>query len=93
MPKLNHATHRCGVDTVQGLSASGLEERVDAAPLNPEQELAAIVAGLRTFTLYVVPDQLHVRLAHHVRARPAGTHPRQTVHAEHRCTHQPGRRA
>lgn len=83
---------RCGRDTVAGLSgngkAAGLEVTVDSRPLNPAGELAALVAGCATWTLHTTADELHPRPAHVIAARPAGTVPRQTVHASHVC---PGR--
>jgi hypothetical protein len=82
---------RCGQDTISGLSgtrSAAVDVRVDADPLTPVQELDRLVAGCRTWTLHTVADELHPRPAHVIRTRPAGTRPRQTVHAEHAC---PGR--
>jgi hypothetical protein len=89
---LEHAPcGRCGQDTISGLSGSracSVDVRVDAHPLTAVQELHALVAGCRTWTLHTVADELHPRTVQVIRSRPAGTRPRQTVHAEHRC---PGR--
>jgi hypothetical protein len=85
---------RCRTPTIGGWSGngrtSGFQVTVDAQPLTPEWELWALLAGRRTWTLHVVPDQLYPRLPSTIRSRPAGTHPRQTVHADHECTHPPG---
>jgi hypothetical protein len=84
---------RCGRLTVGGWSGTGellsVQVTADADPLTPEQELAALVAGCWTWTLHTVAGQLHPRTARMIRLRPAGTHPRQTVHADHRCTPHP----
>jgi hypothetical protein len=85
---------RCRRQTIGGWTRGGrlLSEQVtvDAGPLDPEQELAHLVAGRRTWTLHTVPDELHPRDARTIRLRPAGTIPRQTVHPDHTCTPPPG---
>lgn len=84
---------RCGADTIRGLSGGrllGQDVRVDAGPLDPRQELASLVAGCATWTLHTVAAELRPRLPHVIRARPAGTIPRQTVHADHVCGTPPG---
>jgi len=88
---LTHATcRRCGRETIGGWSGTGqllsVQTTVDADPLTPEQELRVLVAGCWTWTLYTVAAQLHPRSARIIRQRPAGTRPRQTVHADHQCT-------
>jgi hypothetical protein len=85
----------CGRQTIGGWSGTGellsMLVSVDADPLaSPEEELAALVAGCPTWTLHPVARQLHPRSARMIRTRPVG-HPRQTVHAEHRCTPRPWR--
>jgi hypothetical protein len=86
--------NRCGRPIIGGWTRGGrlLSEQVtvDAAPLTAEQELGHLVAGCRTWTLHAVPDELHPRTAWTIRARPAGTVPRQTVHPDHQCTPHPG---
>ena len=96
MAKLTGNTcQHCGVPVIGGWTGTGelLSElvTVDAQPLTPEQELAATVAGCRTFTLHTVAGQLHPRTAWTIRRRPAGTRPRQTVHPTHWCTPTPWR--
>lgn len=86
---------RCGRDTIGGWSGTGellsVQVTVDAEPLtSPEQELAALVAGCRTWTLHPVAGQLHARTARTIRLRPVG-HPRQTVHPTHECAPGPWR--
>ena len=85
---------RCGRQTLGGWSGTGefasVQVRVDAAALTPLQELTAVVAGCRTWTLHPGISQLHPRTARTIRTRPAGT-PRQTVHADHVCTPTPWR--
>ena len=82
--------NRCGQRVIRGRTgngrAAGLDVCVNAAALDPRQELAALVAGCRTYTLHTVARELHPRDARVIRARPAGTVPRQTVHATHQCT-------
>jgi hypothetical protein len=86
--------NRCGRQIIGGWTRGGrllsFQVTVDADPLDSEQELAALVAGCRTWTLHTVPDELHPRTAWHIRNRPAGTIPRQTVHVDHQCTPAPG---
>jgi hypothetical protein len=83
---------RCGRDVIGGWSGSGrllsVQVTVDAAPIgDPEQELWWVaVAGCRTWTLHPVAGELHPRSARTIRLRPAGVHPRVTVHPDHRCT-------
>lgn len=86
---------RCGRMTIGGWSGTGellsVQVTADADPLeNPWQELLAILAGCTTWTLHPVARQLHYRSARMIRLRPVG-HPRQTVHADHRCTPRPWR--
>lgn len=85
---------RCSRQTLGGWSGTGqvlsVQVTVDAAPLTPLQELAATLAGWRTWTFHPGPGQLHPRTAGTIRSRPAGT-PRQTVHADHQCTPHPWR--
>lgn len=80
----------CGRDTLGGWTGTGrllsMLVTVDTDPLTPEGELRALVAGCSTWTLHTVAGQLHARLPATIRAHPAGTRPRQTVHPEHRCT-------
>lgn len=64
---------------------SGFDVRVDDEVLDALDELRVILAGRRTYTLHVGSGAVFTRSAHRIRARPAGTVPRQDVHAEHRC--------
>lgn len=79
---------RCGTATFGGWTREpcALLITLDAMPLDPESELAAAVAGCRTWTLHAIPQELTMRAPSAIRAHPAGTAPRQSVHAEHRCT-------
>lgn len=78
----------CGTPTFGGWTAEpcALLVTLDAQALNPEQELTALMAGCWTWTLHAVPFELTMRGARTIRQRPAGTRPRQSVHADHRCT-------
>lgn len=67
------------------LASNGLQVTVDAAALTPVGELQALMAGVSTYTHHLVPDDLHHRSTWSITHRPAGTRPRQTVHAIHRC--------
>lgn len=92
----NNRCGHCGRDVIGGWSRDGrtlsVQVTADADPLaDPEQELAALVAGCPTWTLHPVARQLHPRSARMIRLRPAGIHPRQTVHAQHWCTPRPWR--
>lgn len=87
---------RCGRLTIGGWSGTGellsVQVTADLDPLTtPEEELTALVAGCRTWTLHTVARQLEPRTARIIRQRPAGTRPRQTVHPDHRCTPRPWR--
>jgi hypothetical protein len=93
MTRLDQGTcGHCGRPVLGGWSGTGtmlsVQVTVDAAPLpSPEAELAWLaVPGRRTWTLHPVAGQLHPRSARMIRLRPAGIHPRQTVHPEHVCT-------
>lgn len=85
---------RCGRQTLGAWSGTGemlsVQVTVDASPLTPLQELAATLAGWRTWTFHPGARQLWARGARTIRSRPAGT-PRQTVHADHVCTPHPWR--
>ena len=86
---------RCRTPTFGGWSRNGRMAAelvtVDSQPLDPVQELRALVAGCRTWTLHTVARELHPRGPDAIRDRPAGTRPRQTVHATHVCTPAPWR--
>jgi len=94
-PISDSVCRHCGRQTLGGWSGSGqvasIQVTVDAAPLTPLQELAATLAGWRTWTFHTGVRQLHTRDAGTIRRRPAGTRPRQTVHAQHQCTPHPWR--
>lgn len=80
---------RCGADVLEALTGSGqalgLDVVVDTAPLTPAGELAAVLAGVTTYTHHVVAAELHHRSPWTIRTRPAGSRARQTVHALHVC--------
>lgn len=88
---------RCGQATFGGWTNRGevvaMLVTVDAQPLDPGQELAAAVAGCATWTLHgpVGVGVLTARGPWAIRTRPAGTRPRQTVHATHVCDPAPWR--
>lgn len=75
----------CGGDVLEGRTAAGLDVVVDAAQLSAVGELQASMAGVGTLTHHQVPSELHHRSAWSIRARPAGSRPRQSVHARHQC--------
>lgn len=58
---------------------------LDSAPLTACGELAATVAGVHTYSHHHIPDEMHWRSAWSIRARPAGSRPRQSVHPRHTC--------
>jgi hypothetical protein len=78
---------QCSAEIITGRSdgPTAWDVTVDAAPLDPLGELAAAVAGCWTWTLHTRAGQLYLRSPATIRTRPAGTRPRQTVHADHRC--------
>lgn len=64
-------------------TSNGFDVKLDPTPLTPLDELRALVAGRRTYTLYVVAGEVHPRSASKIRWSPAGHTPRATVHAQH----------
>ena len=62
----------------------GIEVRIDDAELDALGELRCLVAGGTTYTRHA-SGEVHRRTATTIRTQPAGTHPRQTVHALHVC--------
>lgn len=88
MPLTIKPCPRCRADILTGLSGTrraAVDVALDPAPLNPPAELGRLLAGCRTWTLHS-GGQAHPRTAATIRARPAGTIPRQTVLADHRCS-------
>lgn len=75
----------CGTPVLKAVSESGLDVVLDQAALTAVGELQAILGGVVTYTHHLVPDEVHHRSPWSIRARPAGTRPRQRVHALHRC--------
>lgn len=75
----------CQQPTLEARTPNGLDVVVDAAPLSAIGELQALLGGARTYTHHVVLGDLAHRYPLVIRSRPAGTAPRQTVHASHRC--------
>jgi len=63
---------------------AGYEVRLDTEPLDPLAELVAAVAGRRTYTAYASGGASY-RDGQTIRARPAGTRPRETVRVQHQC--------
>jgi hypothetical protein len=82
---------RC-VELLEAVTAAGYDVTLDPAPLDPLGELRAAVAGVPTYTRHPAGD-VHYRHPDTIRARPAGTRPRQDVHARHRCPPHPARKA
>jgi len=70
-------------------TASGFAVKLDPEVLDPLGELRALMAGRLTFTRYTYSGDVHSRMPSKIRARPAGTRPRQDVHALHDCTPDP----
>lgn len=62
-----------------------MDVTLDSRPLSAAGELAAVMAGVWTYSHHLVPDEVHVRGAWSINMRPAGTRPRQTIHATHTC--------
>lgn len=71
--------------TTMVLTELGFDVRIDEETLDPIGELRATVAGLTTYTRHVGTGAVFHRGPGQIRERPAGTRPRQEVHAEHRC--------
>ncbi|WP_329013132.1 hypothetical protein OG271_03855 [Micromonospora rifamycinica] len=69
---------RCGATVLTG-NAEGLHARVDLVPLNRAGEIAALLAGLQTYTL------TRGGLVHRDAGRIAGTALAGPVLAEHAC--------
>lgn len=80
---MSRCTHK---GTIEVLTASGFDVRLDPEVLDTLGELRAILAGRRTYTRHTYSGEVHHRPAYKIRERPAGSRPRQDVHAEHRCT-------
>lgn len=76
---------RCGGGVIAGLSALGFDVELDATELDPPGELAVTVAGGATYTRHTWADEIAHRPASTIRERPAGSRPRQAVHAAHDC--------
>lgn len=71
------------------LTEEGFDVRLDPEPLGPLGELRCVLAGRRTYTVHTGTGAVFHRPARTIRSRPAGTIPRQHVHAEHQCTPSP----
>lgn len=67
------------------LTELGFDVRLEPEVLTPLGELRVILAGGRTYTRHVYSGAVHHRGAYEIRTRPAGSRPRQDVHAGHRC--------
>lgn len=78
----------CGNPVIRGLDApvAAFTAKADPGHLDPAGELAALLAGRRTYRLWSTP-KVTLRLRDHwqITGHPAGTVP---VVAEHRC-HEP----
>lgn len=72
---------RCGAHLLVA-HVEGLTARVDAHPINPTQEIAALLAGKWTYTHDW--KQLFYRDAPRIRSGDPGP-----IHAEHRCPPAP----
>jgi hypothetical protein len=72
----------CGAEVLEVRTSSGFDVVLDPEPLTPVDELRALVAGCRTYTRHLNGD-VHPRTAHKIRAAPAGSTPRSTVHRTH----------
>jgi len=64
---------------------TGFDVKLDPTPLTPVEELAATVAGRRTYSRRWVRGEVYSRSAYKIRVEPAGSNPYVTVHAEHQC--------
>ena len=87
---------RCGQLTLLGLDGAGragsLDVVLDPQPLDsPMAELGAVLLGHVTYTLHRNGD-LHHRHPLVIRARPAGSTPRQQVLQSHQCAAVAGRK-
>lgn len=76
---------RCRAPVIDVLTEAGFDLALDPAVLTPLGELRAAVAGHATFTRYTFSGAVHHRPAYKILERPAGTRPRQDVHAVHTC--------
>lgn len=79
---------RCRVEVLDVRTVNGLDLTLEPETLDPLGELRAAVAGRSTYTRYPHSGAVHPRPAYKIRERPAGSRPRQDVHAAHRC-HDP----
>ena len=77
--------HGCGVEILAGRTTLGFDIEVEVAPLDADGELAAALAGIPSYTWYLGADVLASRSPFQIATAPAGTRPRVTVHAAHRC--------
>ena len=76
---------RCGRGVIAGLSDAGFDVELDPTELDTLGELAVTVAGGVTYTRHTWADAIAHRNGRTIRARPAGSQPRQAVHAAHDC--------
>lgn len=76
---------RCRAEVIVGITELGFDVILDPRELDPAAELAALVAGGRTFTHHTWADAITHRYARVIRERPAMSRPRQAVLAAHRC--------
>jgi hypothetical protein len=82
---------RCRGEILEARTESGYDVTLDPAALTPLGELRAQVAGRTTYTRHTYSGAVHYRHPSTIRARPAGSRPRQDVHATHACTPDPGK--
>jgi hypothetical protein len=66
------------------VGTAALPYRLDPVPLDAAGELAAVVAGRRTWTLHS-SGAVRLRGAKTITEWPAATVPRQQVYADHDC--------
>lgn len=76
---------RCLGEVIAGHTEYGFAVELDPTELDPPGELAVAVAGGATFTWHTRADRITHRVGYTIRTRPAGTRPRQQVHAAHDC--------
>jgi hypothetical protein len=79
----------CRAEVALVRTSSGIDVHLDPEPLTPLAELVALMAGRWTFTRWTMSGDVHTRTPLKIKARPAGTVPRQDVHASHECTPTP----
>jgi len=76
---------RCLAEVIAGRTDAGFDVELDPTELDPLGELGVTVAGGVTYTRHTWAGVIAYRNPYAIRTRPAGSRPRQAVHAAHDC--------